>query len=279
MKKNYILSLIVLLVMIAIGSLLYLRPDKPNSNVIQPVSDSDNKKNESDTANEDITLDSSEITNSKWKRYANKTLGFSINLPGKVSGLDRCDSKDNFLVSLKTIEDNENNVVYIVPEYYFDDYYGEDIKNPKQGTSNCETKIYDLRLINDEVKGIGMEGKYISKPSNPFLGIAIKIVDIKNDMDLDRFIKEDYGAGCFAGEKNLWTEQEGVYDVNIKGEDWDKVAFGESTCFVNYVAKILYYPEKGKVMSVKLGQEPNFYLDIENLRASDEDMINSFRFE
>lgn len=221
----------------------------------------------------------------KWTKYTSKTLGFSISMPEKVYGFDGCDSSDNFLVPLKAFEDNVNNAAYIVPEYYYDNYYGSDIKNPKPGISNCETKTYSLQLAKDETQDKGLDGKYIASSGKPFLGIAIRIKNIKNDTELNKFIKDNYGSGCLMESKTLWPQQSGVYEIilnafkDAKGNDTD---LGSTVCPVNYVYKILYSPEKSKAMLVKLGQECNFQTNPANLTSYacyDEDMIKSFRFE
>lgn len=61
-----------------------------------------------------------------WVNYTNKILGFSISIPEKVQGINRCEPDKTFSVSLKTFEDDPNNVVYFVPEYYYDNLKPED---------------------------------------------------------------------------------------------------------------------------------------------------------
>ncbi len=206
----------------------------------------------------------------EWIKYTNKTLGFSMSIPEKVNNVSGCGYKDDF-VPLKVFEDNANNVVYIVPEYY----YGITEDQTKQ--TSCRKNTYSLQRIRDEMGGKDRQGEYISLPGNPFAGLAVRVKSVKNSTELNKFIKDNYGSGCLIDSKTPWEQQKGVYEIQIKGEDWDKVDYWDSTCPSN--GRTLYSPEKGRVMSVKIGQEYRFYSDSTNSHAYDEDIINSFRFE
>lgn len=253
---KYFLIIFIIIIAVIIISVLFWQGKKPESINIQPTP----------------TLVPSETVN--WTNYTNKTLGFLIAIPEKVLGVDRCDADKKFLVPLKVFEDNTNRVVYFIPEYYYDN-----VDNPKPGESSCVKKVYSLQLIKDELAGKELEGKYISSPGNPFLGIAIRLKNIKNDTELNKLIKDNYGLGCIAGEKILWNQQKGVYEVMIAGADPNKgIGVSNPDCPVNYAVKILYAPEKGKIMYVTLGQDARFYSNIENY-FYDEDIIKSFRFE
>lgn len=210
----------------------------------------------------------------EWTNYTNKTLGFSISVPKIIDSLDRCNGKDR-LVPLTVFEDNVSSAVYFVPEYYYDN-----VNNPKPGENDCIKKVYSLQLINDELGGKGLDGKYISSLNNPFLGLAVRLKNVKNDTELTKFIKDNYGPGCIAGEKTLWNQQEGIYEVAIAGENPNKgIGISNPDCPVNYAVKILYALEKGKVMYVTLGQESALYGASPDYRDYTGDMIKSFRFE
>ncbi|MBU4338019.1 hypothetical protein KKB43_05270 [Patescibacteria group bacterium] len=254
-KTAKYISIIIVVVIIA-GIFLVWQGEKPAPVNIQPTP----------------TPTPSEIVN--WINYINKTLGFSISIPEKVLGVNRCAVDKQALVPLKAFEDNANDVVYFVPEYYYDN-----VDNPKHGESDCVKKVYSLQLIKDELAGKGLEGKYISSPGNPFLGLAIRLKNVKNDIELTKLIKNNYGLGCIAGEKTLWNQQKVVYEVAIAGADPNKgVGVSNPDCPVNYAVKILYASEKGKVMYATLGQDARFYSNTANYYY-DEDIINSFRFE
>jgi hypothetical protein len=253
---KYILIVVILAVIVGGGMLGYQYQWTPREEIILP------KK---EKISEIISLD--EI----WNTYVNHKLGFSINIPKRVAGLNRCvepgETETQFLVPIEVFEDYENNTVYLSQEYYYD--ARRDSEQQKQ-IGPCEKIVYSLETLRGERK--------------PFLGWAIIIGTAKTDIELDKFIKRNHAPGCFAGDKKSW-KQEGVYEVTIKGEDWNKegIDLGNTTCPWNYAYKLLYEPKKGKVMSVDLGQECSFYNEkspeSESYRCYDEAMIESFRFE
>ncbi|MCK4473989.1 hypothetical protein KAU40_01860 [Candidatus Parcubacteria bacterium] len=209
-----------------------------------------------------------------WNKYVNHNLGFSIEFPDNVYGGYRCSPRKTIQVLIKAFEDNENGIVYISQEYYY-----EAERNDKSGkrTGPCEKITYSLESLrekNENREFFLMEGTF-----RPFLNWALQIENVKNEDELDKFIKENYGSGCFARDKKSWG-QDGVYDITIGGwDEWEDL--GTTDCPVNYIYKILYAPEKNKLMAVNLGQDCNFfnYLDTEFYQCYDEEMINSFKFE
>ena len=191
-----------------------------------------------------------------WSKYVNDELGFSIDVPDKVYGYYGCDPKKAIRVPVKVFEDDENGIVYISQEYYYKSEYDSELH---KYVGECE------KITNSLESFLG--------------GWAISIRTVKNDEELDEFIKENYGPGCYAGDRKSWG-QDGVYEIRIGGWDqWENL--GTTDCPVNYRYKVLYIPEKNKFMSVKLGQESTFHTDPDTppYQSYDERMINSFRFE
>lgn len=268
---KYISIIAVAIIVLGVSTLIW-QIKNPASVVIQPTLNPTSTPISSGTSITTLTPAPTPDLTTEWVKYENKVLGFSVSIPKKVSSVDRCNGEE-IPVSLKVFEDNVNNVVYFVPEYYYDN-----VDNPKTGESDCVKKVYSLQLIKDEISGNGLDGKYISSSGNPFLGAGIRVEKVKNDAELSKFIKDNYGSGCFVGSKNHWNQQAGVYDVGINAENGENGGIGTS-CPVNYVARILYSPEKEKVMSVKLGQDARFYLNSTNYFYYDNDIVNSFRFE
>ena len=208
-------------------------------------------------------------------------LGFSIKIPQKVCGVYRCSSNKTIWVPVKVFEDKENGIVFITQEYYYDNWNSESQNN----TRPCEKIICSLELLQSEwmTSALWDENKPFSLLSEKtFLGWGILIGSIKSESELNKFIKDNYGPGCFAQNKKPW-KQNGIYEIEIGSEDQDKgTDLGTTTCPINYVYKVLYAPEKSKIMSVKLGQECTFgtnpasYLEY---KCYDEKMIDSFKFE
>ncbi len=260
-SKKYIL-IVALLIFIICGGILSYSLNKKEP---VPISKKEGIKKEEVQKKEDapppvISTPPEEV----WKTYTSAELGFSIKYPEMVyGGSYRCDSKKPFYVPLKVFEDDKNGIVYIVKEYFYRGKYDEKLG---KYIGPCEKITRSLKSL----QGGGRSG-----------GWSILFRIVKNEDELNKFIKDNYGKGCFAGNKKLW-KQSGVYEIKVKGEDWGpKTNLGMTTCPWNYTYKILYAPEKNKLMSVNLGQECQFGTDhnSEDYKCYDGEMINSFKFE
>ncbi len=219
----------------------------------------------------------------KWETYSSAELCFSIKYPQTVSGVDRCSSNKIVWVPIKVFEDKEDRIVYITQEYYYDNWDSELQKN----IGLCKKIICSLELLKGQWKSErtwGSEGKFFSlKGEKTFLGWGILIENIKNESELNKFIKNNYGPGCFVEKKEPW-KQDGIYEIKVKGEDWNNGAdLGNTNCPWNVAYKILYVPKKNKIISINLGQECTFYRidssQSESLKCYDEEMIDSFEFK
>lgn len=205
-----------------------------------------------------------------WNKYINSQLGFSMRIPKEVDVLFTCLSEKIFQVPVKVFEDIENGIVYISAEYYYETEWDSELET---FTGLCEKVVYSLESIRSESE---------KRENKPFLGWTVLIRTVKNKDDLDKFIKEYYGSGCFAIGKIPW-KQEGVYEISIRGENWARkgVDLENATCPLNYQYKVLYAPEKNKIMSINLGQECTFGTNpySKSYRCYDEEMTSGFRFE
>lgn len=216
-----------------------------------------------------------------WETYTNSQLGFSIKYPQMVYGVYDCFKKETVFVPLKFFEDNENGITYITEEYYYNN--GNSSNKTQDSTSICKKIDYSLESLKNEDKNVIFpDGTYYSgwKPS---LGWKILTSNIKNNIELNKFIKDNYGSGCLMESKKAWNLQEDVYEIklnafkDVNGKDTD---LGSTVCPVNYAYKIFYEPLKNKLMSIILGQECTFGTDynLQSYKCYDEEMINSFRF-
>lgn len=217
------------------------------------------------------TPDKKPIDTSTWTNYINNQLGFSIKIPIEVPTLYRCpDNKQNGNTPLKTYENNQNGIVYISQEYYYDANWSQ----PEQKfIGECDRITYSLESLENRENDNGL---YIASSQKPFLGWKLIIKKVESDVDILKYIKENFGSGCIIKNKNSWN-QDGVYEITIYGEDWDKKGtdLGNTTCPINFQYKILYSPEKNKLMSVVTGQECTF----SSYQCYDEEMIKNFKFE
>lgn len=273
-KAKYIAYFVFILFIIA--SLIWILsldkkspiPAPPDKNIKTPASEPDNNNMP------DESLKPPEI---KWQTYKSPELGVSIKYPNMVYGIDRCSSQRQFYVPLNVFEDRVNGIIYLTEEYYYGNWNDETQLNSEQ----CNKIINSLDQLKKERSNVIVINDKVSLFSNPFLTKVFIVQKIENDIALDAFIKKNYGSGCLAGERKPW-KQNGVYEVEVKGEDWENgTDLGTTTCPLNYTYKILYYPEKNKLMSVNLGQECVFSTDpnLQPYRCYDEDIINSLIFE
>jgi len=195
-----------------------------------------------------------------WNLYTNHELGFSIKVPKKVlHEYGACQWKDDSyrgVAEFVPIKVFENEKVYISTEYYYEPT-GRTVK-PEGGVtfSGCDKVTNTLTLLEDR------ENFYQRR-----WGIVIETV--KNDKELDEFIKEQYGSDCALGDKKL-SEQEGVYDVTATGQP--------PACFINYASTLKYYPQKNKVAFWGRGQDVTFWGDKDHTVVYDGEIVNSFKF-
>jgi hypothetical protein len=266
MKKMIKISVIFIIIFIFIGIFLLLNKkeliSKPTENNV--------------ATNNIITNIKKPVDTSTWTDYKNDQLGFLMKIPLEVPTLHKC-SSDNQTKNtpIKIYEDNQNGVVYISAEYYYDVFWNQ---AEQKYIGNCDKINYSLELLKIEEAT-----KYLSGlASHPFIGWKIIIKNIGNDDDILKYIKENFGSTCTIVSKNL--QENGNYQIDIKGISLVENGQGimDETCLTNFVYKILYSPEKHKLMSVVLGQECTFGTDPSipsAYQCYDDEMINSFKFE
>lgn len=107
---------------------------------------------------------------------------------------------------------------------------------------------------------------------------AILVKNVNNDQELDKFIKDRYGKECNLGEKKP-ANQAGVFDVEVDGENAEPGV----GCFLNWILKIKYSPEKHLVAAWDIGQDIRFVspdkVNADGISESyDDEMVNSFKF-
>ncbi|MFA5730011.1 MAG: hypothetical protein WC938_02205 [Candidatus Paceibacterota bacterium] len=212
------------------------------------------------------------VDTSDWNEYINTQLGFSMKIPLKVSTICRCDEKQEEGTPLKVFEDNQNGVIYISQEYYYDANWSQ----PEQRfIGECNKITYSLELLKKEE-----ENKYYTgRSSRPFLGWKIIINNPKNDDELIGFVKQNFGPTCSIVLNDL--QKDGNYQINISGRNLieNGVRVMDENCYTNFAYKILYSPEKQKMMSLILGQECTFQSFPDMSQCYDDKMTESFKFE
>lgn len=241
------LFILIIIALIFIGGFLFLSNKKEKTPVIN------NPNN--------VAITPKPIDTLSWTNYTNTQLGFSIMIPSEINGKVRCSDAQATNVPVKVFEDNSNGVVYISQAYYYDAWD----QAQQKITNQCKKIIPTLNSLRSE----------------DILGWKITINDIKNDEDILKYIKANFGSTCSITDKVL--QKDGNYQINIKGRDLTEngEVTMDPTCLTNFVYKILYSQEKQKLMSVVLGQECKFGTDPSmqsSYQCYDDTMIQSFKF-
>lgn len=166
---------------------------------------------------------------------------------------------------------------------YRNERLGFEMKIPKKTNTGILTPIENGNIVwftidNGNIDKEALEkfnggGDDFSKSKNLVWAMLIK--SIKNDAELDSFIKNKYGKGCKLGKKEL-NPDSGLYDVQIEPVS-PGGGFYDSSCFLNWILALKYSPEKGLVASVDMGQDRSFASEGGYI-TYDPEMINSFRF-
>ncbi|MEA3355524.1 MAG: hypothetical protein U9Q63_03515 [Patescibacteria group bacterium] len=275
-KKTWLLIFLVVLLLSATGVLGYkyyeLKQQLENKQSA-PLPSPELK--EKSTASPNKQLKESEIISIDdiWNKYINYQHGFSIYIPKiSMNGYGACEWNDkdgdhsyrpkDAHVPIQVLEDNSS--VYIVSEYYYQ-LAGKTKETVGLGTrsyySECNKTPVTLSLLADT--------HYLM-----FWEIVTK--DVKDDYDLEQFIKDEYGAGCKLGEKKA-SPQDNVFNILIdKGEFIDLKEAIKRNCLVNYMYEIKYSPELNKAVSYKRGQDASYRSSLN--KTFDDEMDKSFQF-
>lgn len=206
------------------------------------------------------------VDTSNWIEYSNSQLGFSIKTPPESYGAYRCSPRKAIFVPVKIYEDILNSVVYVAEEYYYSAYgYGSD------NEGKCEKIIQSLKSLKEAESG--------AKAQKPFLGWKIIVNKVKDKEDVLKFIKENFGLQCIIQTEFL--KENGNYELYIIGEKKESDPwYGDCSSGSNY--KIIYSPDKQKMMTVVLGQEGTFQTNPEDhstYQYYEDEMLKSFKFE
>lgn len=250
--KILIIALVVFSILIAVFCLFYKKKSVHipiDNGIVAPVKKS--------------------IDTSNWNEYYNSQLGFSIKIPQEVFEITSC-RQEKGLTPIRVLQDNERGIVYI-----FEDYY----KNDKNG--QCVKIIRSLDDLRTETENMGEDIIGERVLPMPYFGWEIIINKIENNEDILRYIKHNFGSGCIVTYKRL--QEDGNYDIKLEGDQKEEDGPWWGNCYLNFAYKIIYSPERNKLMSMGLGQECKFYssdpVTSSSYQCYDEAMIQSFKFE
>jgi hypothetical protein len=261
--QKYLITLVIILLVIITGVYFYLSNKKePTPEPVKETTTTPTRK---------------PIDTSTWTTYTNNKLGFSMLIPPDGPTLYRCQERPITRTPIKVFEDNLNGIAYISQAYY----YAADWNSEEQKyTGSCDKVVFTLSSLKKYDEGSYSTGL----ASHPFLGWKIIIDNPKNDNAVADLIKQNFGSTCIIDSDTLLPS--GEHEFAVRGTDWSSDGFGN--CYIDFAYKILYYPQKHKLMSVILGQECTFnnidpsYLskdEMSSYQCYDDTMIQSFKFQ
>lgn len=200
--------------------------------------------------------------------YTNNKFGFSLIIP-KTANQGSCQKIDDSYTLNSSQEipltffENQD-IIYIAGEY-FHKLTGEQKIPQGEGYlfkfSGCQKTSTTFELINQ-------------KDNYSISSFKIYTADIKNDSELEQFIKSKYGSGCKLGEKTQ-SKNTDIYDIKILGDGKD---LGETKCPINFMVKTKYNQTKGKLVIFELGQACNLIKDQKTYNCYDNDIVDSLKF-
>ena len=211
----------LLSIVIVGGAILIAKHSYPSpSQTPRPVTSEDAEQAEVKRVAEDYKT---------WPEYRNDKLGIAFKYPEKIKGAEMVFIQAGNFLFVRTT----SSTLYLHRD---------------------ELPLKDDAAILKKVK--------LLEKDEPFIGDwAILVQDAHSDNDLNNIIKKwfPFGKGCKLGEKTP-SGQGNVYDINIaatKPADENGSMF-ESSCAVNWVAKIKYFQEFGRAAIWDIGQDASF---------------------
>lgn len=267
-NKKYLIFSMFGLIAIIVGACFYLSNKKELT--AEPIKETIN------------TPERKPIDTSTWMNYTNNQLGFSMLIPPDGPTLYRCQERPITRTPIKIIEDNPNGAVYISRAYY----YAADWNSEEQKyTGSCDKVVFTLASLKKYKKDISESLGQTGASMEFFLGWKIIINNPKSDNEIANLVKENFGSTCVIDSDTILSN--GEHEFSLKGSDWN-VSDGYGNCPIEFAYKILYSPQKHKLMSVVLGQECKFYNidpsrlskeEMSSYQCYDDTMIQSFKFQ
>lgn len=184
--------------------------------------------------------------------YTNKKIGFSLIVPKEFAS-----DKEN----CQKVDDSYQALIGIAPVTFFEDgdtfYFAG--KYFYRLTGEQKVPSGNGGYYNSKFSGCEKEDVSISSIKDSSYTTVFKFyaANVKNDNELENYIKSKYGSGCRLGEKTLFSPD--TYSVKILG---DGKGLDESQCPINFMIDTKYNPTKGKVVIFELGQACNFNKEI-----------------
>ncbi len=199
--------------------------------------------------------------------YTNNKFGFSLSIPKFIISSVNCKKEpDSYrptsgLVPIAFFENNDT--IYLAADNFYQLTGEQKTPDGRSNFSGCEKLKTTFDLIEED------------RASANIASLKIYASNIKNDIELENYLKSKYGSGCKLGKKTI-TETNGIYTVEILSDGKDP---GESNCPINFLITSLYNPTKEKLVIFELGQDCNLVKD-QSISSECEDtkIIKSLKF-
>lgn len=136
---------------------------------------------------------------------------------------------------------------------------------------------YDVSTDLQTGEIIKQENTFVPEYDNTYkypLAWHFVILNVENEADLDKIIKQKLGPGCSYKTK-IATEYSGNYRIEINGDGND---LGSTLCPVNYTNYIIYSPAQKKIAFWSTGQECQIGLGFFYDNCFDQKISDSFHF-
>ena len=211
-------------------------PDRANSPTQIPT---DNKINPTLVPTTTSTKSTLTEKDANDNLYTNNRFGFSLTIPKFVTSSTCGEQK------FPTMYFESKDIIYLAPESFY-------LPNP------CQKNTTTLEQIENK------NNYSLSK-------LKIYAAAVKNDTELEQFIKSKYGSGCSLGGKTQSPTAD-IYKVKILGDGKD---LEESQCPINFMVDTKYNPTKGVVVIFELGQACNLS---QNQDCADSKIVSSLKF-
>ncbi len=202
------------------------------------------------TEGEDLTE-----VDDKWLQYTNEDLGFSINVPKLVMshGGGKCGQLSP--LEFFTYQKGVDTVVKLAPKFIW--------KNDNGACRKLDNTLKNVTQKRDGTKWLEDTSWHIT------------VAQVNNDIDLDKFVKYQYGKSCAIKEKKE-SAQSGVHDIIVYDQSGKGMISGD--CALNFQHVMKYSPVSKKAVQWNLGQDVNFVGKGDISMGYDMDMVKSFKF-
>jgi len=182
--------------------------------------------------------------------YTNNKFGFSLVVPKTfASDKENCkkvgDSYRTYIGTAPVTFFEDGDTYYFAGKYFY--------KLTGEQKITAEDGSYSLKFSGCQKENVSLNSIKDNSYNSYNTVFKFYAVEVKDDNELENYIKSKYGTGCRLGEKTLSSDD--TYSVKILGDGKD---LDNTLCPINFMVDTEYNPIKGKVVIFELGQDCSF---------------------